>query len=171
MVDGKPGKKKWWIKMLNKILKNKNIEFNSMIFISYLRLIIGGVFIYASLDKIADPYTFSKAISSYNFSSLVGLSSLDNLLALILPWLELILGVLLILGVYTDESINFIILLMVFFTIMLSQAYFRGISLEDCGCGLSDSTIGMDIIRDLVLLFMCLLIKFRKLFIGTIYAR
>ena len=48
--------------MLNKILKNKNIEFNSMIFISYLRLIVGGVFIYASLDKIADPYTFSKAI-------------------------------------------------------------------------------------------------------------
>jgi len=96
---------------------------------------------------------------------------LDNLLALILPWLELILGVCLVLGVYIDEAINFIILLMIFFTIMLFQAYFRGISLEDCGCGLNDSTIAMDIIRDLVLLFMCLLIKFRKLFIGTIYAR
>ena len=96
----------------------------------------------------------------------------DNLLALTLPWLELILGLFLILGIFAlDESINFILLLMIFFTIMLSQAYFRGISLEDCGCGLNDSSIGMDIIRDLVLIFMCLLIKFRKMFIGNVYAR
>ena len=157
--------------MISKILKNKNIEFNSAILISYLRLIVGGIFIYASLDKIADPYTFSKAISSYKFSSLLGLSALDNILALILPWLELVLGLFLILGIYTDEVINFIILLMVFFTVMLSQAYFRGLNLEDCGCGLNNSTIGMDIIRDFVLLFICLLIKFRKLFIGRLYAR
>ena len=157
--------------MISKILKNKNIEFNSAILISYLRLIVGGIFIYASLDKIADPYTFSKAISSYEFSSFLGLSALDNILALILPWLELILGLFLILGIYTDEVINFIILLMVFFTVMLSQAYFRGLNLEDCGCGLNNSTIGMDIIRDFVLLFICLLIKFRKLFIGRLYAR
>ena len=157
--------------MISKILKNKNIEFNSAILISYLRLIVGGIFIYASLDKIADPYTFSKAISSYEFSSLLGLSALDNILALILPWLELVLGLFLILGIYTDEVINFIILLMVFFTVMLSQAYFRGLNLEDCGCGLNNSTIGMDIIRDFVLLFICLLIKFRKLFIGRLYAR
>ena len=145
--------------MINKVFKNKDIEFNWGIFISYMRLIVGGIFIYASLDKIADPYTFSKAITSYEFSSFVGLSSLDNLLALILPWLELVLGVFLILGIYTDESINLIILLMIFFTLMLSQAYFRGITLEDCGCGLNDGSLIMDIIRDLVLLFMCLLIK------------
>ena len=155
--------------MINKIFKN--IEFNSVIFISYLRLIIGAIFIYASLDKIADPYTFSKVISSYEFSSLLGLSVLDNLLALTLPWLELVLGIFLILGIYTDECVNFIILLMAFFTIMLFQAYFRGLNLQDCGCGLNESTIGMDIIRDLVLLFICLLIKFRKLFIGRLYAR
>ena len=157
--------------MINKIIKNKKIEFNSAIFISYLRLIIGGIFIYASLDKIADPYTFSKAIDSYEFSSLLGISFLNNILALTLPWLELILGVFLILGIYTDEVINFIIILMIFFIIMLSQAYFRGIELQDCGCGLNESTIVGDIIRDLVLLFICFLIKFRKLFIGKLYAR
>tara|TARA_Y100001970_G_scaffold211743_1_gene258500 strand:- start:372 stop:875 length:504 start_codon:yes stop_codon:yes gene_type:complete len=163
------GEKQGVCKMINKFIKN--IEFNSAIFISYLRLVIGGIFIYASLDKIADPYAFSKAISAYEFSSLIGLSSLDNILALTLPWLELILGVFLILGFYTDESINFIIILMLFFIVMLSQAYLRGLKLEDCGCGLNDSTIAMDILRDLVLLFMCLLIKFRKLFIGKLYAR
>ena len=157
--------------MFNKRLHSRNIEFSWSIFISYLRLIVGGVFVYASIDKIIDPYSFSKAISSYEFSSTLGLSMFDNLLALTLPWLELILGLFLILGIFTDESINFILLLMIFFTIMLSQAYFRGISLEDCGCGLNDSSIGMDIIRDLVLIFMCLLIKFRKMFIGNVYAR
>ena len=157
--------------MFNKRLHNRNIEFSWSIFISYLRLIVGGVFVYASIDKIIDPYSFSKAISSYEFSSTLGLSIFDNLLALTLPWLELILGLFLILGIFTDESINFILLLMIFFTIMLSQAYFRGISLEDCGCGLNDSSIGMDIVRDLVLIFMCLLIKFRKMFIGNVYAR
>ncbi len=157
--------------MFNNRLNNRNIEFSWPIFISYLRLIVGGVFVYASIDKIIDPYSFSKAISSYEFSSTLGLSMFDNLLALTLPWLELILGLFLILGIFTDESINFILLLMIFFTIMLSQAYFRGISLEDCGCGLNDSSIGMDIVRDLVLIFMCLLIKFRKMFIGNVYAR
>ncbi len=157
--------------MFNKRLKNNHIEFSWAIFISYLRLIVGGVFIYASIDKIIDPYSFAKAISSYEFSSSLGLSMFDNLLALTLPWLELILGLFLILGIFTDESINFILILMIFFTIMLSQAYFRGISLEDCGCGLNDSSIGMDIIRDLVLILMCLLIKFRKVFIGNVYAR
>ena len=157
--------------MFNKRLKNNHIEFSWSIFISYLRLIVGGIFIYASIDKIIDPYSFSKAISSYEFSSSLGLSMFDNLLALTLPWLELILGLFLILGIFTDESINFILILMIFFSIMLSQAYVRGISLEDCGCGLNDSSIGMDIIRDLVLILMCLLIKFRKVFIGNVYAR
>ena len=78
--------------MFNKRLKNNHIEFSWSIFISYLRLIVGGVFIYASIDKIIDPYSFSKAISSYEFSSTLGLSMFDNLLALTLPWLELILG-------------------------------------------------------------------------------
>ena len=150
---------------------SKKMDFNKNILIYYCRFIIGCVFIYASFDKIVDPLKFSDAISSYEISSLIGLSWLDNVLALSLPFLELILGLCLLFGVFLDEAINFIIFLMIFFIIMLSQAYFRGVTLSDCGCGLSESTISGDIIRDFILLFICLLIKFRRFILGPIYER
>ena len=147
----------------------KNMEFDKNVFIIYLRFIIGAIFIYASLDKIADPQSFSNIISSYQFSSLIGLSALDNSLALVLPWLEFIIGACLILGIYIDEVINIIIILLLLFIIVLSQAYFRGIILNDCGCGLNESSIGMDIVRDFILLFASLAIKFRRFYVGTKY--
>lgn len=150
---------------------SKKIDFNKNTLIYYCRFVIGCVFIYASFDKIADPLKFSNAISSYEFSSLLGLSFLDNILALSLPFLELILGLCILFGVFLEESINFIIFLMIFFIIMLSQAYFRGLTLSDCGCGLNESTIAGDIFRDFILLFVCLFIKFRRLIIGPIYER
>ena len=150
---------------------SKKIDFNKNTLIYYCRFVIGCVFIYASFDKIADPLKFSNAISSYEFSSLLGLSFLDNILALSLPFLELILGLCILFGVFLEESINFIIFLMIFFIIMLSQAYFRGLTLSDCGCGLNESTITGDIFRDFILLFVCLFIKFRRLIIGPIYER
>ena len=59
-----------------------------------LRLVLGGIFIYASLDKIVHPRAFAEII--YNYQILPG--SLINLSAVILPWLELFLGLLLISG-------------------------------------------------------------------------
>ena len=53
------------------------------------RLILGGVFIYASLDKIAHPAEFAKAIGNYHVVPF----GLENLMALALPWLELIAGI------------------------------------------------------------------------------
>ena len=155
--------------MINQYLKK--IDFNKSILIYYLRFIIGFIFIYASFDKIADPLKFLNVISSFEFSSLIGLSFLDNVLALSLPFLEVMLGICLIFGIFIDEVINIIIMLLLFFIIMLSQAHFRGIVLSDCGCGLNENSIGLDILRDFILLFICLLIKFRKLILEPIYAR
>ena len=155
--------------MINKY--SKKIDFNKNIFIYYCRFIVGCVFIYVSFDKIIDPLNFSNAISSYEFSSSIGLSGLDNILALSLPFLEIILGFCVLFGIFLDEVINFIIVLLIFFIIMLSQAYFREITLSDCGCGLNESTISGDVLRDFILLFVCLLIKFRRFILGRIYER
>ena len=155
--------------MINKY--SKKMDFNKNILIYYCRFIISCVFIYASFDKIIDPLKFSNAISSYQFSSSIGLSWLDNMLALSLPFLEIILGLCLLFGVFLEEVINFIIALLVFFVIMLSQAYFRGIILSDCGCGLNESTIGGDILRDFILIFICLIVKFRRFILEPIYER
>tara|TARA_B100001029_G_C15012761_1_gene425280 strand:+ start:596 stop:1057 length:462 start_codon:yes stop_codon:yes gene_type:complete len=145
--------------MIRKYLNN--MEFDKHTLIAYLRFLIGGYFIYASLDKIADPHSFARVIESYHFSSSIGLSFLDTFLALILPWLELFLGIFIILGIFIDEAINIVILLLLFFLVMLFGAYFQGLDIS-CGCT-SDNGSSLEdaIIKDFILLFACLYIKFR----------
>ena len=60
------------------------------------RLILGVIFIYASIDKIFHPAAFAEAV--YNYQILP--DALINLTAIVLPWLELILGAFLILGLW-----------------------------------------------------------------------
>ena len=108
-------------------------------------------------------------IEAYQFSSSIGLSFLDTSLALFLPWLELILGICLILGIVLDESNDLIIALLVFFIVMLFQAYLKGLDIS-CGCSAEDSSLSSAIIRDFALLFACLLIKFRKFFLRSFNA-
>ena len=52
----------------------------------FARLILGGVFIYASIDKILNPGDFAKIISNYHVLPF----GLENLLAITLPWVELL---------------------------------------------------------------------------------
>mgnify|MGYP000388674138 FL=1 len=126
------------------------------------RLVLGGVFIYASLDKIANPAEFAKAIGNYHVLPF----GLENLLALFLPWLELITGILLIAGIMVDGATILIISMNIVFIFAISQALARGISIE-CGC-FSVSTEGgsnigfQTILRDFVYLIMAFIIFYRK---------
>ena len=126
------------------------------------RLVLGGVFIYASLDKIANPAEFAKAIGNYHVLPF----GLENLLALFLPWLELLTGILLIVGIMVDGATILIISMNIVFIFAISQALARGISIE-CGC-FSVSTEGgnnigfQTILRDFVYLIMAFIIFYRK---------
>ena len=126
------------------------------------RLVLGGVFIYASLDKIAHPAEFAKAIGNYHVLPF----GLENLLALFLPWLELLTGILLIVGIMVDGATILIISMNIIFIFAISQALARGISIE-CGC-FSVSTEGgsnigfQTILRDFVYLIMAFIIFYRQ---------
>ena len=126
------------------------------------RLVLGGVFIYASLDKIAHPAEFAKAIGNYHVLPF----GLENLLALFLPWLELLTGILLIAGIMVDGATILIISMNIVFIFAISQALARGISIE-CGC-FSVSTEGgsnigfQTILRDFVYLIMAFIIFYRQ---------
>ena len=126
------------------------------------RLVLGGVFIYASLDKIAHPAEFAKAIGNYHVLPF----GLENLLALFLPWLELLTGILLIVGIMVDGATILIISMNIVFIFAISQALARGISIE-CGC-FSVSTEGgsnigfQTILRDFVYLIMAFIIFYRQ---------
>ena len=126
------------------------------------RLILGAVFIYASLDKIMNPDDFAKAIGNYHVLPF----GLENLLALVLPWVELLAGLCLIIGVMVDGATVLIILMNIVFIFAISQALARGISIE-CGCFSVSSeggeNIGLQtIIRDIGYLLLAYVVYYRQ---------
>ncbi len=132
------------------------------------RFILGAVFIYASLDKIADPVAFSTNIDNYHISPI----AINNLAALILPWVELIIGLSLITGVFLDGASILTIGLLAFFIFIITQAYMRGINLH-CGCfktavnpGLGDLKQEMlwRIFEDILFLVLAIIVYFRQAF-------
>ncbi len=132
------------------------------------RVILGIIFIYASYDKILDPAGFSKNIHNFHVTPI----AVENLAALIIPWLELIIGVFLIFGLFLEGTTSIIIALLVFFIAILSQAVFRGIDVH-CGCFKSEADVDtinlrMELIKrigeDIIYLSMAFMIKFKDKF-------
>ncbi len=95
-----------------------------------LRLLLGAVFVYASLDKIAHPAAFAKAVYQWQ----VGGPVASNLVAVTLPWIELVAGALLIVGAWRREAALVIALLLVVFLAAAGSVMARGIDVENCGC-------------------------------------
>ncbi len=95
----------------------------------WVRLILGAVFIFASFDKAIHPAAFAQAI--YNYQILP--DTWINLTAIVLPWMELVLGVLLILGVWLPGAVLLANLLLVSFFGALLFNMARGLNVH-CGC-------------------------------------
>jgi putative oxidoreductase len=107
-----------------------------------LALIVGGVFVYASLSKIADPQTFAKII--YHYQVIGPSASLGfvpaNLVAVALPWIELVAGVLLMTGVWRREAAVITAVLLAVFVAAVGSTMARGIDIQNCGCFALDAS-------------------------------
>ncbi|MFH1904633.1 MAG: MauE/DoxX family redox-associated membrane protein [bacterium] len=123
------------------------------------RLFLGGIFIYASLDKIAHPQEFARIVANYGILP----DFLVTLPALVLPWLELIAGLCLVSGLWVRSAATLLSLLLLVFILALGFNAARGISLS-CGCFSSSvadkENIYVLIFRDLLFLLPGLLIIF-----------
>lgn len=114
-----------------------------------VRLALGIVFVYASVDKILNPAAFAQAV--YNYQILPDL--LINLTAIVLPWMELFLGFCLILGLWLPGATFLSTLLLITFFGALLFNTARGLNI-DCGCfsttngTLSDISMGWYVLRD-----------------------
>ena len=95
-----------------------------------LRLGLGGFFLYASLDKIIAPAAFARIVYQWQVVGPVP----ANLVAVILPWVEALAGVLLIAGVWKREAAAVIAVLLVVFIVAAGSVMARGIDVENCGC-------------------------------------
>jgi uncharacterized membrane protein YphA (DoxX/SURF4 family) len=95
-----------------------------------LRLALGGIFVYAAWIKLRDPWQmFAMAIDSYGLLPLKAV----ELTAKTLPWIELALGLWLIVGRWLRvPTVLVTALLMVFFGLMI-RAYAKGMEIN-CGC-------------------------------------
>ena len=128
----------------------------------WIRLILGGVFALASLDKIIFPLAFAKSISNYQILP----EQFVNLVAVTLPWVELILGSLLIFGIWLPGAIALAnLLLAVFFTALVFNTA-RGLNV-DCGCFTHSATESPSttwyFIRDTVFLLLSGYLFYRML--------
>ena len=103
------------------------------IFIIIIRVILGCIFVYASYDKILDPGKFARDIANYHIVPF----GLENSIAIILPWLELLIGFGLIVGIMVDGSAMISGGLLMIFIVLILQAILRGFNIE-CGCGLKE---------------------------------
>jgi len=121
-----------------------------------LRIMVGLVFIYASIDKISSPAYFAGTIQNYQLIP----EFMLNIIAIILPWVELICGLLLLSGVWHQSAALIISLLMVVFILAITSAIVRGLAIE-CGCfGAGSSANWTRIIEDIFLLAFTLQILF-----------
>jgi uncharacterized membrane protein YphA (DoxX/SURF4 family) len=95
----------------------------------WTRVILGLIFIMASADKILHPKAFAEAIFNYQILP----DSLINLMAIMLPWLEILLGLFLIGGFWLPGVVSLANALLVVFFGALVFNVARGLDVH-CGC-------------------------------------
>jgi len=105
-----------------KFLRDRRVNF-------VLRLIVGGLFVYAAVEKVLYPSAFAMAVRGYKLIPF----SLSNLFAIAVSWSELVAATLLVLGILTRKAAGAIFLLLIMFTAAISTVLVRHMVI-DCGC-------------------------------------
>ena len=94
-----------------------------------VQIALGVLFVAAALPKVVDPPGFAHMI--YNYRLVPG--ALVNVMALGMPWLELLVGLGLILGIWTRTSVAVVGALLLVFVAAIGINLARGNAI-DCGC-------------------------------------
>lgn len=93
------------------------------------RLVLGGLFLYAGLLKAADVTAFARTVAAYQLLPY----ALNYLVAATLPYVEILAGLLLVLGRNVRGAALLLALLTVVFIGALCSVLWRGLTI-DCGC-------------------------------------
>ena len=93
------------------------------------RLFVAGVFIYAAYDKVWEPAAFAGSVATYDLLPLWAVNAGSVLLA----WLEILVGAMLLLGLFTRAAACWASALLVMFTGLMLYAGITGAGF-DCGC-------------------------------------
>ncbi len=112
-----------------------------------MRLVLGGVFLYAAGTKLGDMSTFAEQTANFRLLPAAAVAPL----AAMLPGVEIVTGALLVAGIAARAAAAVAAGLLAAFTAALTLALVRGINLE-CGCfGGADVATWTTVARDVVL--------------------
>ena len=140
----------------------------------FSRLFVGVLFIISGLIKLNDPVGFSYKLAEYFSEPVFNMPFLEPLalgLAIFLVILEVVLGVMLLVGYKSKLTIWFLLLLIIFFTFLtFYSAYFDVV--KDCGC-FGDAlhlTPWESFTKDIVLLFFILILFINKKLVKPLFS-
>ncbi len=94
-----------------------------------VQIALGIIFVAAALPKIVDPPSFAHMIYNYKLVPF----GLINFMALVMPWIELLCGLALILGIWKETARTIIAALLLIFIVAIAINLARGNAI-DCGC-------------------------------------
>ena len=109
-------------------MKQFNLRFQPVITL-LARLVLGGVLLAAGGIKVFKPTESANAVAAYKLMP----TELAHLIGYALPWLEVAIGLLLILGIMVRPAVILSGLIMVVFIGAIASVWARGM-LIDCGC-------------------------------------
>jgi len=99
-------------------------------------IVTGVIFAWAGLSKIGDLAAFAVQIHNFRIMPV----TLENLAAITLPWIEIVIALSLILGIRSRDAARTALALLVVFTLAVVSAVARGLDIE-CGCfGTADAS-------------------------------
>jgi uncharacterized membrane protein YphA (DoxX/SURF4 family) len=129
------------------------------------RLVLGGMFVYMGAAKLQDPVAFLKLIREYDMVP-ASLPLLLNYMAALLPWVEVVCGLLLIAGTALRGTGLLVIAMLVVFTTAVAL---RAIGIHqqggiafcdikfDCGCGAGEVFICRKLLENTGLLLLAVI--------------
>ena len=125
----------------------------------FLRILVGGLFVYAGSLKAMHPGQFATDIDHYRLLPYFAIPPL----ALYLPWLEIISGAAVILGPGRRGGLTLLLILSLVFAAALGSAWARHLNIS-CGCFGSRDThsLGVSFVRDILLCFILLWLFLRS---------
>ena len=139
--------------------------------VQFLRFLLGAFFIFSGYVKLIDPKGFGIKMSEYfDVFGMPWLKSLAVPLSALMSSLEIVLGVMLIIGSSINFTLWLLILLMLFFTFLTGYTAITG-KVTDCGCFGDFLKLEpmVSFKKDLVLMVLLAIVYFGKKHIKSLF--
>jgi putative oxidoreductase len=129
------------------------------------RLFLAAVFIYAAAQKIGKPAAFAEEIHNYG---VVDYGAPLYLMAVVLPWLELLCGLALVAGVFVRGAALVLLALNAMFLVVIAKrtvGFLHGGTpflkvYFDCGCGFGATYAWKKLLEDTVYFLLSMVLLF-----------